>query len=181
MISANEPLSLSSPGSSVGTRQTKRILPPPASNTLGHIGPSSIPLILLISWLYLVKDSRHHPPQRSLLHTSNQARMVYLTMTSAIVAALEAVDRLHLDLGDIENIRTSGHSVDNHAIGNPIAHEQIIAISKLLRIHNENPALLSVPYHLDDLLRGSRIYQESPKPKTEPVSRRLSLSSNTDC
>lgn len=102
-------------------------------------------------------------------------------MTSAIVAALEAVDRLNLDLGDIENIRNSGHSVGNHAIGSPIAHEQIIAISKLLRVLSENHALLSAPYHLDELLRGSRIYQEPPKPKTEPVSRRFSLSSNADC
>lgn len=97
-------------------------------------------------------------------------------MTSAIVAALEAVDRLHLDLGDIEDlrdiesVRVSGRSLGNHAIGNPIGHEHIVAISKLLRNHNENYSTISVPYHLDDLLRGSRIYQESPKPKAEPTS-----------
>lgn len=100
-------------------------------------------------------------------------------MTSAIVAALEYVDRLHLDPGRIETVQIPGHSLDNHAIGNTIGHEQIIALSKLLRDHNENHSAVSVPYHLDDLLRGSRIYQEYPKQKVEPVSCRLSLSSNT--
>ena len=95
------------------------------------------------------------------------------------MAALEYVDRLHLDPGRIETVQIPGHSLDNHAIGNPIGHEQIIAISKLLRDHNENNSAVPVPYHLDDLLRGSRIYQEYPKQKVEPVSCRLSLSSNT--
>lgn len=96
--------------------------------------------------------------------------MVYLTMTSAIVAALEAMDRLDLDLTDIENVQTSGHSLGNYGIGNPIGHEQIIAISKLLRNYNESHFPTSVPFHLDDLLRGSKIYQEFPKAKAEPVS-----------
>lgn len=105
--------------------------------------------------------------------------MVCLTMTAAIVAALEVINCLHLDLGDIENLEVSAHSLGNHVIGNPIGHEQIIAISKLLRSHNENHSKISVPFHLDDLLKGSRIYQESPKPKPEPVSCWPSLSSNT--
>lgn len=143
-----------------------------------HIGPSPIPF----SWLDQ-GNIRHKDPFRT--HPTRQVRMVYLTMTSAIVAALEAVDRLHLDLGDIEdlrdieNVRVSVRSLGNHAIGNPIGHEHIVAISKLLRNHNEKYSTISVPYHLDNLLRGSRIYQESPKPKAEPVSCRLERCSNT--
>lgn len=105
--------------------------------------------------------------------------MVYLTMTPAIVAALEDVDRLHLYPGLPETVQIPGHSLDNPAVGNSISHEQIIAISKLLRDHNEKHSAVSVSYHLDDLLRGSRIYQEYPKKKVEPVSYRLSLSSST--
>ena len=87
--------------------------------------------------------------------------MVYLTMTPALVAALNAVNQLGHDVGD------DHYSLVHPSIGNPISHEQIIAISKLLR---ENHGNISVPYRLDDLLRGSRIYHEFPKPKAEPVS-----------
>ena len=94
-------------------------------------------------------------------------------MTSAMIAALEAVDRLDLDLEGIEN------RLGNRAVGNPIGHEHILAISKLLQNHNEKHSVLSVPYHLDDLLRGSRIYQEPSKPKAEPVGCQLSPSPTT--
>ncbi|MCJ1462788.1 hypothetical protein MMC07_001391 [Pseudocyphellaria aurata] len=91
-------------------------------------------------------------------------------MTPAMVVALEAIDRLHLDLRDIENVHPPGHSSDNYSIGNPIGHEQIIAISKILRKYNESHSPSSVSFYLDDLLRGSKIYQESPKAKTEPTT-----------
>ncbi|KAL8909282.1 MAG: hypothetical protein Q9207_000292 [Kuettlingeria erythrocarpa] len=55
------------------------------------------------------------------------------------------------------------------AVGRPIAHIQVIALSKLLkkacRAENET----RVATHLDDLLRGSRIHYESPPPKAKPT------------
>ncbi len=63
-----------------------------------------------------------------------------------------------------------GPFLGDTAVGRPIAHSQVIALSKLLkkacRIQNET----SVATHLDDLLRGSRIYYEPPAPKAEHVS-----------
>ena len=59
-------------------------------------------------------------------------------------------------------------SLDKSKVGDPITHSQIIAISKFLRSHDGLPP--SVSPHLDNLLRGSRVYLEPPKPKAEPVS-----------
>ncbi|KAL8669236.1 MAG: hypothetical protein Q9168_006163 [Polycauliona sp. 1 TL-2023] len=56
------------------------------------------------------------------------------------------------------------------AVGDPITHTQAIAVSKLLRQADEPSFEPSVPYHLDDLLRGSMLYHEPPKPKQEPTS-----------
>lgn len=100
--------------------------------------------------------------------------MVYLTMTSAIVAALDTVERLHLELRDAGNAPASRDSLVNPAVGNPISHDQVITISKILRKQGDISSIISVPsYHLDDLLKGSRIYHESPKPRIEPVSRMI--------
>lgn len=94
--------------------------------------------------------------------------MVYLTMTSAMVSALDTIDRHELKLGN--DIIDSEYSLADPAVGNPIGHSQVIAISKLLEIHNNVLLGESSSYHLDDLLRGSRIYKPPPKPKQEPVS-----------
>lgn len=94
--------------------------------------------------------------------------MVFLTMTAAIVAAVKAcqeLDKAFLDLdGDTEP------SLDDPAIGNPISHTQVLALSKSLKKHRELQS--SISSHLDELLRGSKIYYEPHKPKAEPVSRR---------
>lgn len=109
-----------------------------------------------------------------LVYTKN---MVRLTMTPAIVAAIDHVQHRHLDLASTSD--ASEPSLTNPAIGNPISHGQIIALSKLLKhVHTEAdngvPEFLQVSSscHLDDLLRGARIYIEAPKPKAEPVSLR---------
>lgn len=97
--------------------------------------------------------------------------MVRLTMTPAILRALK---RLH-ERGQVPAFRgeASEPSLDQPAVGNPITHGQIIAISKTLKDINTdatNGEFESiVSYHLDDLLRGSKVYVESPKPKAEPV------------
>ena len=86
-------------------------------------------------------------------------------MTSAIVAAIHACSKLDntMDwLGD-----ETEPSVNEPAVGKPISHTQLLAVSKLLRKHTE--VGLPAPCHLDELLRGSRIYYEPPKPKAEPV------------
>lgn len=93
--------------------------------------------------------------------------MVYLTMTPALVAALDVMNRLGLKIEDAHETTGAAYSLIHPSIGNPISHGQIIAISKLLHENNGN---ISVPYHLDDLLRGSRIYHESTKAKVEQVN-----------
>lgn len=97
--------------------------------------------------------------------------MVRLTITPAILQALEELqDRGHAPeaLGE-----ASEPSLDQPATGNPITHGQIIAISKTLKEIKTNApngeSNIQVSYHLDDLLRGSKVYVEPPKPKAEPV------------
>lgn len=96
--------------------------------------------------------------------------MVYLTMTTAIVAALESLDHSQLEFDHKGVMDESEFSLINPVIGNPINHTQIIAISKLLKNRSDNPSSSSPSHHLDFLLRNSRIYIPPPKPKAEPVS-----------
>lgn len=97
--------------------------------------------------------------------------MVLLTMTNAIVKALE-------DLGIQSGSVESGENVvreevqgtarelllSGAAIGKPISHGQVIDISRQLKSRGHSL------YHLDILLRGSRVYVPPPPPKPEPVS-----------
>ena len=94
--------------------------------------------------------------------------MVRLTITPAILRALDELQhRGHLPEAPGEP------SLEQPAIGNPITHGQIISISNTLKEIKTNDNNASeddkVPYHLDDLLRGSKVYVEPPKPKAEPV------------
>ena len=100
--------------------------------------------------------------------------MVRLTITPVILRALEELqirEQIPEALGE-----ASERSLDKPATGNPITHGQIIAISKALKeirksntdVTNDDPETI-VSYHLDDLLRGSKVYVEPPKPKAEPV------------
>ena len=97
--------------------------------------------------------------------------MVRLTTTPAILRALEELQ----DKGRVPEAEegTSEPSLNQPAIGNPITHGQIIAISKTLKEIKANTTNdhgdKNVPYHLEDLLRGSKVYVEPPKPKAEPV------------
>lgn len=99
--------------------------------------------------------------------------MVYLTMTSVMVSALETINQLELKLEN--DIIDSDYSLADPAVGNPIGHSQVITIAKLLETHNSMLSEESAPYHLHQLLRGSRIYTSPSKPKNEPVSRILVL------
>ncbi|KAL8635103.1 MAG: hypothetical protein Q9228_007374, partial [Teloschistes exilis] len=51
----------------------------------------------------------------------------------------------------------------------------VIALSKLLKKLHTLHKGSDIQYHLDDLLRGSRIYHEPPKPKAEPTSQYKAL------
>lgn len=98
--------------------------------------------------------------------------MVRLTMTTAIVRAINRLkdsDQLPV------NVDGAAESpLDSPAVGHPISHDQIIAVSKKLEhiaeavpSHGPEEAIL---FHLDDLLRGSKVYIEPPKLKAEPVA-----------
>lgn len=95
-------------------------------------------------------------------------------MTPAIMAAIEACHKLSPNLLSSE-IHAPDPSLEDPGVDHPISHEQIIAISKCLRKHEHSlgQALVTAgelpSYHLDDLLRGSKVYIEPSKPKPEPV------------
>lgn len=97
--------------------------------------------------------------------------MVRLTMTPAILRALEQLQERE----QVPSVcgEASEPPLDQPALGNPITHGQIIAISKTLREiktdASDEKSETVVSYHLDDLLRGSKVYIEPPKPKAEPV------------
>ena len=93
--------------------------------------------------------------------------MVLFTITPAIMAAVKVCNELKLAFYEVDG--TEEPSLDDPAVGKPISHTQLIAISKTLQKHEELEHRVSC--HLDELLRGSRIYYEPPKPKAEPVRR----------
>lgn len=109
--------------------------------------------------------------------------MVRLTMTEAIVAALEFCSKNKVEGWPAEHIEGET-SLQDPAIGKPISHGQIIDFSKSLRDYFETSRNDStIIYDLDGLLRGSKVYIEPPKPKPEPVSRQayfLSMSLTVD-
>lgn len=94
--------------------------------------------------------------------------MVNLIITPAIKAALNEVDRLHLE-GFSKDQSSRQALPPNSAVGNPIGHGEVIAISRLLKTYNKKKGIESVPFRLEDLLRGSRVFLEPPKPTAEPV------------
>lgn len=99
--------------------------------------------------------------------------MVYLTMTPAILQALDILSA-HGEAQIVAGNATEP-SLDQPVEGNPISHVQLIEISKRLKQIREGTEGReaqdhNVICHMDDLLRGSRIYVAPPKPKVEPVS-----------
>ncbi|MCJ1319777.1 hypothetical protein MMC15_005113 [Xylographa vitiligo] len=108
--------------------------------------------------------------------------MVLLTMTAALVASIEYCSRLEAGLDTDGN--DNSPSLEAPAVGKPISHTQILVISKCLRDAETskrkegNPFVSDGPeYHLDQLLRGSKVYVEPPKPKAEPSSEYRALMS----
>lgn len=107
--------------------------------------------------------------------------MVLLTMTAASVAAVQECIKLGLE-NVIEPKSTAEASLKDPGVGKPISHGQLIDISRHLknRYQTANEEGLQAPYHLDELLRGSKIYIPPPPPKKEPVSRLIPLLTRLD-
>jgi len=103
--------------------------------------------------------------------------MVLLTATPSVVAAIDKC-RFLATPSDTKNAPNFA-SLKGTKLGDPVSHEQLIQISKLLKSHygkrphsneaTEKEGEEPVAYHLNDLLRGSQIYVPPPKPKPEPV------------
>ena len=89
--------------------------------------------------------------------------MVRLTVTSAMLRALE-----------YHRACESNTPLDGShewKVGDPISHDQVIALSKQSRKHEGSTKRSEGQYYdLAALLRGSQVYIEPPKPKPEPVS-----------
>jgi TMEM199 family protein len=97
--------------------------------------------------------------------------MVLLTMTDAIVKALGNLGIQSCPVESGEDAATKEvqgtaqePSLSSPAIGKPISHGQVMDISRQLKSRGHSS------YHLDILLRGSRVYAPPLPPKPEPVS-----------
>ena len=89
--------------------------------------------------------------------------MVRLTVTLAMLRALE-YHRTH----EAETPLDGSHE---WKVGDPISHDQVIALSKRSRKHEDSSKRSDGPhYGLATLLKGSQVYIEPPEPKPEPVS-----------
>jgi len=101
-------------------------------------------------------------------------RMVLLTMTPAIIEALRAYHANPPSLTK-DSVEPSELCLENAAEGNPISHGQILEISRhlqeqaTLREELDFQSGVRPLFHLDDLLRGSRVFIPPARPKTEPV------------
>ena len=104
--------------------------------------------------------------------------MVHLTMTAVMVQALEQLRGYKLLPETSDDL-----PLDEPALGKPISHAQIIGVARQLKqVHEDEHFAKSehlVSYHLDNLLRGSQVYIEPPKPKKEPVITLYSTSVQT--
>ena len=114
-------------------------------------------------------------PSRSVAGWPLLNTMAYLTITPAILKAIEYIERLGESIQWNEEKEQPSEAAP--FIGKPISHIKILDISKRLRDLAEsqsNKNSQHVPlYHVDDLLRGSQVYVEPPEPKPEPVCSKL--------
>jgi hypothetical protein len=100
--------------------------------------------------------------------------MVLLTMTPAMIEALRAYNADPTWLTE-DPALLSEPSLENAAEGDPISHVQILEIFRhlqeqaALREERDFQPGVRPSYHLDDLLRGSRVFIPPASPKAEPV------------
>ena len=71
--------------------------------------------------------------------------------------------------------QTDEPPLDKPAVGNPISHGQVLDLFERLQVvqRTEKASIDCPNCHLDELLRGSMVYIEPPKPKPEKVSYRF--------
>ncbi|KAF2746889.1 hypothetical protein M011DRAFT_403635 [Sporormia fimetaria CBS 119925] len=91
-------------------------------------------------------------------------------MTPAVVRALDEARRVADHQTDQLQLPDEP-SLEAPIPGNPISHDQLIALSKFLRRHADqlHNADDPFPYSLDTLLKGCTIYVPPPPPKREPT------------
>ncbi|KAL8693944.1 MAG: hypothetical protein Q9218_001302 [Villophora microphyllina] len=95
--------------------------------------------------------------------------MVFLSITQAMVDGITCLRRFQNDLSELD-CDYMRQELPEPTIGCPITHAQVITLSKLLKnVHNiyQEP---QAQYHLNDLLRGSKIHNEPTKPKAEQTT-----------
>lgn len=97
--------------------------------------------------------------------------MTLLTMTAAIVAAVHTYQNFSENNKGLGEINMDEPSLSNPRIGNPITHEQLIALHNVLKPYK---SICNVNVHLDQLLRGSYLYKV---PKTTETINRVSFDS----
>ena len=99
--------------------------------------------------------------------------MVLLTMTSTIVASINFCNQNQIADWPPQKL-SDDPQLDEPALGKPISHTQVIALSRCLRTHvgsqHDTDSIKDLAHDLDTLLRGSKVHIEPPKPKAEPVS-----------
>ncbi|KAL8840225.1 MAG: hypothetical protein Q9170_001432 [Blastenia crenularia] len=95
-------------------------------------------------------------------------------MTDLMVKGISTLHYHHVNQGQISPDGL-GPDIGDPAIGRPITHAQVITLSKLLKELNGSRNDVTASCHLDDLLRGSKIFYEPPKPKAEPTTEHSAL------
>ena len=114
-----------------------------------------------------IQLKHHHESAPSRLKLQLQLylnTMTLLTMNAAIVAAIEEYEKISGSDKDSQRIHLNEPSLYNPKIGNPISHQQLIALHDILGSHYPIDGNTINLYRLDQLLRGSRIYTQ-PKVK----------------
>ena len=84
--------------------------------------------------------------------------MTLLTMNAAIVSAIREYEILLKNNIVFEKLQLNEPPLHNPQIGNPIAHQQLIALHDILRQYNPIDSDSMHLYRLGSLLHGSRIY-----------------------
>ena len=115
-------------------------------------------------------DQQSSPRDNVKLRKNSHRTMVLLTMTPAMVRAVEYARQVERSRGEDE--RAAHSPLHELPPGAPITHEEVLGLAKeikqLKQAYTANN--LDTPSHaLDQLLRGSRVYVEPPKPRPEPV------------
>lgn len=101
--------------------------------------------------------------------------MVLLTLTQTAKVAIDEYQRLNADGDDTdEKLQLRLERLAEVKLGGPIEHADLIDVSKdLKKQHRSKHGSSAFPKErrLDTLLKGAAVFQPSPPPKPEPVSK----------